>query len=353
MTVYLINIALILFWRLFFAWKQSPNAGKFYCGIVALQWILISGLRSWKIGADTVQYFNRFEAIKQTAWGRILRNLFAYLFRGGNGKDPGYDLITKVFQLFSKNYQVFLLAVAVCFMTLMAIWIYENSSSPCTSYILFSTLFYEFYALTGHRQTIATALVVFLGYELMKQKRFWEFVPVALAAFLIHKSSLVFVPVYFLLQIPVTVGYMILCGSVIALVAVLGKDLYGLIAFWLGFDAHMIEYSGGGAELYATMLVLLCLVFWLLYPRIRCRGEDASMLFHINALALLSGLLVFQNQSFMRIQQYFSLFHMITIPEVLNTVKREYRLLVYLLFGAFMIAYLIGKNPQYQFCFMD
>ena len=102
MTVYLINIALILFWRLFFAWKKSPDAGKLYCGIVALQWILISGLRSWKIGADTVQYFSRFEAIKQTAWGRILRNLFAYLFRGGNGKDPGYDLITKVFQLFSK-----------------------------------------------------------------------------------------------------------------------------------------------------------------------------------------------------------------------------------------------------------
>ena len=69
-------------------------------------------------------------------------------------------------------------------------------------------------------------------------------------------------------------------------------------------------------------------------------------------MTLISGLLVIQNQSFMRIQQYFSLFLMITIPEVINTVKREYRLLVYLLFGAVMIAYLIMQNPQYQFFFM-
>lgn len=349
MAVYLINIALILFWRLYFTQKRFPNARKYFCTIAALQWILISGLRDWSIGADTYQYFNRFESMKQTSWSTVLVNFFRFF----GIKDPGYDLVTKVFQLFSGSYQLFLLAIAAFFMTLMAIWIYRNSASPCTSYILFSTLFYSFYALTGHRQTIATALITFFGYELIKKRKFWKFAAVAIAAFLIHKSSLVFIPLYFMARIPVTLGYTILCAAVIATVTILGRALYVPIAVWIGFDQALIDYAEGGAELYATLLVLLCIVIWILYPRIKKHREDADLLFHINSLSLLSALLVLQNQSFMRIQQYFSLFLMITIPEVINTVKREHRLLVYLLFGSVMIAYLIIQNPQYQFFFMD
>jgi len=44
---------------------------------------------------------------------------------------------------------------------------------------------------------------------------------------------------------------------------------------------------------------------------------------------------------------------MITVPEVINTVRREYRLLGYLLFGAVMILYLMRNNPQYQFFFIS
>jgi hypothetical protein len=44
---------------------------------------------------------------------------------------------------------------------------------------------------------------------------------------------------------------------------------------------------------------------------------------------------------------------MITIPEVINTLKREYRLLGYLLFGVVMITYLIVQKPEYQFFFMS
>lgn len=352
MAVYLINIALIVFWRLYFTQRKFPDARKYYCGIVALQWILISGLRDWSVGEDTYQYYNLFEGVKQTSWGMVLRRLFERLAGIEKEYDIGYYILTKFFQLFSGSYQLFLLAIAAFFMTMMAIWIYRNSVSPCTSFILFSTLFYSFYAITGHRQTIATALIIFFGYELIKKRKFWKFAVIAIAAFLIHKSSLVFIPVYFMARIPVTLGYTILCVAVIATVTILGRSLYAPIAAWIGFDQVSIDYAEGGAELYATLLILLCIAIWILYPRIKKHREDAALLFHINSLNMLSALFVLQNQSFMRIQQYFSLFLMITIPEVINTVKREHRLLVYLLFSSVMIAYLIIQNPQYQFFFM-
>jgi transmembrane protein EpsG len=65
-----------------------------------------------------------------------------------------------------------------------------------------------------------------------------------------------------------------------------------------------------------------------------------------------SALLVIQNQGFMRIQQYFSVFIMLTVPELINVIKREYRVLGYLAFGAVMIFYLIQNDPAYRFFFM-
>ena len=351
MVVYLINIALIVLWKILLPGKNFVRSRKAYCALVAFQWSLISGLRDWSVGADTYSYYTSFERVKTTSWGTLLGNLFGYVFQGFDVKDPGYQIITKLFQLFFKDYQLFLLAIAVFFMTLMAIWIYKNSASPCTSFILFSTLFYSFYALTGHRQTIATALLVFIGYDLIKQRKFWKFMALVCIAFLIHKSSLVFVPMYFITRIPVTTGYKILCAVVTALIVGLGKKFYGPIALLIGYGEHQVDSTVGGAETYATLLVLLCIIIWIMYPRIRTHRKDAQVLFHINTMTLVSGLLVFDNHGFMRIQQYFSLFLMITIPELINTVRREYRLLVYMLFGMVMIAYLIRNNPHYQFFF--
>lgn len=348
MVVYLMNIILIIFWRMYFTQKRFPNARKYFCAVVAFQWILISGLRHWDIGADTYNYYSMFEDIKLTSWGAIFRAFF----RLQNDNEIGYDLLTKVFQVFSGSYQLFLLAIAVFFMSTMAVWIYKHSASPCTSFLLFSTLFYSFYAITGHRQAIATAMVVFWGYDLIRKREFWKFTAVSFAAFLIHKSSLVFIPMYFLASVPVTTLYKILCAVVIALVTVLGKRLYGPIALWIGYSENQVNYAEGGAGLYAMLLILLCAVVWMLFPKIKRHRKDADLLFHVNSLALASGLLVLQNQSFMRIQQYYSLFLMITVPELINTVKREYRLLVYLLFGTVMVLYLIRNNPTYLFFFM-
>lgn len=351
MAVYLINIALILFWRLFLTQKTFPNARKYFCAIVALQWILISGLRDWSVGADTYNYYTIFEQTKSVSWDTVFGKLFSVSLQAVYGVEKGYAVINKLFQVLSGSYQLFLLASAAFFMTTMAVWIYRYSSSPCTSFILFSTLFFSYETLT--RQNIAIALVIFIGYSLIQRRKFWTFAAVACMAFFIHKSSLVFIPIYFLSQIPVTLGYTILCAIVIAAVAVLGRSIYVPIAVWMGFDQASIDYAKGGAELYATLLILLCIVIWILYPRIKNHREDAALLFHINSLSLLSALLVLQNQSFMRIQLYYSLFLMITIPEVINTVKRKDRLLVYMLFGTVMIAYLILQKPEYKFFFMS
>ena len=353
MTVYLINLALILIWSVpLIHIDTNSKKKKLYCAICAIQWTLVSGLRDWSIGADTLTYYTWFEEVKVFSWSTVVKNCWDYLFNGLEIKDPGYNLLQKIFQIFSGDYQLWLVFIAILFTGFMARWIYKYSSMPEISFLLYSVLFYSFFAVTGHRQTIATALIFFVGYEYAKKKQFAKFAIIAIIAFLIHKSSLVFMLFYIIANIRISMIYSIVMFIVIAALAVLGKQLYGPVAQVLGFSDEQIEYDLGGAETYATVLLLLCFVAFCLYLWISKRRIDAKNLYNMLFLAMGSTVLLFHNQSFMRIQQYFSLIIMVMVPEMIKVVDKNYRIYVYLFIVVFLIAYLIRNNPQYSFFFM-
>ncbi len=350
MLVYLINIALILLWGvILLKYKPTEKKKKIYCGIVALQWILISGLRHRSVGADTLVYAESFERAKNISWNAILSNCYNYLFNGFDIKDPGYYLLQKVFQIFSDSYQLFLIFIAVVFIGLMARWIYKYSSMPELSFIVYSVLFYSFFSVTGHRQTLATALIVFLGYEFAKEKKPIKFAVVAFIAFMLHKSSLVFLPYYFIANIAITPIYIGAMAIILIIVVALGETLYAPIAFLFGFEEEQIFYEGGGTETFVLLMVAVCIVSFALYPWIQKRREDTSNIYSMVYLTLLTTLLVAQQQSFMRIQQYYSLIIMITIPEMVLSVKKEYRVFVYFVGVIVMLLFLISKRPYYMF----
>ena len=197
MTVYIVNLILIIVWG-FFLTHTNPTdqKKKTYCTIVAIQWILISGLRGISVGNDTSQYLDLFEEGLNTSWDTAVSNYWNYLFNGLDVNDPGYYLLQKIFQVFTQDYRMWLFFIAIVFTSLMARWIYKYSSMPDVSFVIYSVLFFAFYSLTGHRQTLATALIFFLGYEYAKKRQLVKFAIVGFIAFTLHKSSLVFILYY-------------------------------------------------------------------------------------------------------------------------------------------------------------
>ncbi len=350
MKIYLINMIFLLIWAYCF-----KNNKKIYCTVAALQWIILSGFRHLTVGADTLQYYVRFEEIKYTSWSSILSDLWEYLknpFAEHGLKDPGYDLIEKIFQVFSKDYRLWLLFIAILFTASMAVWIYKNSEMPWLSFIIYSSLFFAFYAVTGHRQTIATALVVFIGYKYIKERKLWKFLLIAFAAFLIHKSIIVFVPFYFIANINITAlkSVFVLAGSFVF--SLLGKSIYAPLAYTIGFGEEMVEYTGGGAGTYATILLLVCVFTFICYSNVKERRNDSKFLYNAMFMTIFTTLFVYQQQSFMRVQQYYSLFIMIMIPEIVMSFEKRQRALVSLCGTLVLIAYIILQNPYYKFFFM-
>ncbi len=188
MTVYLVNIIFLFLGYYILMNQKKINGRAWFCAQASMQWILISGLRSTVVGADTWRYEVIFNQVNEMEWEYIRSLVKKSWTLNAEIKDSGYYLFQKVFQVFSTNYNVYLTFVAVLFFVPMAIWIYKYSEDVLLSYITFSCLFYSFFAITGTRQTIVTGIAVFIGSELLHRKRYFLYYLMIFFLFPIHKS---------------------------------------------------------------------------------------------------------------------------------------------------------------------
>ena len=349
MLIYLLNILLMFMWAFFLlAYKPSDQKKKAFCAIACIQWVLVSGLRSAYVGADTMNYRRMFYLVQNTSWNRIFSDILFYI-RGGEIKDPGYSLFVKLFQVFSTNYQVYLIFIALVFMVPMAIWIYKNSSMPCLSFVIFSTLFYSFYAVTGIRQTIATAFVVFIGYELIKKKKTISFLIVVFISFFIHKSCLCFLPFAFFAHKKITKTYVAIFTVITSAFLALGKALYGPFAELIGYDIEKENLEDTSSYVIVVCLIMLASFIFMKYIKNNVDEDKFRAIYNAALFATAFTLLTIRNQAFMRVQQYYTLFLMLLVPELVKAFNKRLQPIVYILGVGVLITKLIFNNPFYEF----
>ncbi len=349
MLIYLLNILLIFMWAfLLLEYKPSEGKKKAFCAIACMQWVMVSGLRSAYVGADTMNYRRMFYLIKDTSWHKIFSNILFYT-NVGDEKDPGYALFVKLFQVFSTNYQVYLIFIALVFMVPMAIWIYKNSSMPCLSFVIFSTLFYSFYAVTGIRQTIATAFVVFIGYEFIKKKKPIPFLIIMLISFFIHKSCVCFLPFLFFAHKKITWRYVGIFTVITSAFLALGKVLYGPFAELIGYNIK--EENLEDTSFYVTVVCLIMLASFIFMKYIKNNVDEDKFRAIYNAALFATAftLLTIRNQAFMRVQQYYTLFLMLLVPELVKAFNKRVQPIVYISGVGILILKLVFNNPVYEF----
>lgn len=347
MFAYLANIALLALWALILLW-QNPDEGKrrLFCILAAGQWIILSGLRHISIGADTYAYkVVYFEPILRTPWSELLHDSRLALLGALEFKDPGFSVFVKLTQLVTADYQVFLVIVAVAFTVPLALFIYRYSADPFLSFLLYSTLFYEFFAITGLRQTIATALVVLVGYRLVVDRRFITFLLVFLIAFTIHRSAITFVPFYFLAPRPITRARVLAYLAAVPFVFVFRRDITLWLGVLLGYERYGLEYVTYGIWIFASML-LLVLVVSLVRAPVALRDNPNSTHWY-NALLLA---VLFTPLTNMRVVQYFSIFLILLVPQIARSFRdRNEQALAYLTIIGVLMLLLIRNDPAYLF----
>ena len=350
MVVYLCNIACLTgMWFLLSNYQKDKN--RIFCFFASLNWILISGLRSLSVGDDTKAYKEQFTSIKFQTWDSLFEAFKQKYFHNGDGKDIGYGLLEKTFQLMSTNYQLWLFAIAALFFVAFGFFVYKYSENPYLSYILFSTLFYSFFAITGLRQTIATAVVVFIGIELIKQKKFVPFFILIILMSTVHASVLCFLPFYWLSRIKINKVTLVVYWFAIIFSFVFRNQLFSFLKNVAGYEQYS-EYEGAGATTFTLMLLLIAIYTTFTYKLMLYKDDKGINEISINALMLscfFSSMLMI-NPSTMRVVQYYSIFMVLIFPLIIKTIKTDKMQRLAAAIIVFILCILaFKKTPEYQF----
>lgn len=357
MIVYLLNIFLILIYGYYLLYRNSTQKKKkWFCIFASIQWIILSGLRGSSVGADTVGYIRMFDRIGTTSWEDIL-NAFIDVYVHGKTpmtsadnllyKDTGYVVFQKVIHFFSNNSQVYLCIVAVIIFSSLAYFIYKNSEDPVFSYILFSTLFYSFFAITGIRQALATALILFIGFQFIKERKIWKFILIALIAYTLHKSVIVFIPFYFLATKKITWKYVGTLSGLTLFFFLIGSRFILSMGALLGYERESVYRAD--TTTYTLIMAMVGIAVILFFPRIQRKGQFKGMVLNGTLLAVALTFFTLIDQSMMRVQQYYALFLMFSIPDILSCFSKESRAILRGLCILILIFYLIRNNPYYIF----
>jgi transmembrane protein EpsG len=328
---------------------NSDSNRKKYIRLICLILILQSGLRNVAVGADTYQYFSLFEAVKKTSWSEIYQSLTDY-YKLGLGKDPGYLVFQKITQVVTGEYQIFLFVIAILFFAALGTFIYKNTtrlSDAIMAFIIYSVLFYSFFSITGHRQTIATAAALY-GFEFIKKRKLVPFVLLILLASTIHKSCLIFIPFYFICQLNKT--KLIYVGALLLfLVFMEFRNSMALYFQSIGGYEEYEQFEGAGTFTFTAMFLLISIIALIRNKSILKHNIQAQYYYNAFAVGLLFIPLTWINPSMMRVVQYFSIFMLLLIPEIINSfgdyslkLKKDMTVVVII----FLIALMIKANAN-------
>lgn len=357
--VRLIVIGIILLSTIFFSIDLNKfnyeKKRRHYIQFIVFILILLSGLRNVGVGSDTPQYQFIFELVKNDSWGTTFQNLFVK-----GAKDPFYYFFQKVFQIFTDSFQVYLLFVAIIFMSAFGNFIYRNTtkiSHALLAFLLYMGNFYGFFSITGIRQTLATAFLLW-SFEYIKQRRLIPFAILVVFASLFHISALVFFPLYFLA--PIKKPKLIFRLSLIGIPFMLAFR-YQVAAFLVTtagagdrFSTYLEQQDKGGSYILTALHVLLGLWALSIIDQVKRVNPKVYNMYNTFALALFLFPLQWVNPNAGRIAQYFTIIMMVWIPFLLdgasvgNPKKRQILYTITVVAFISLTLFAIG-NDNYKF----
>lgn len=311
--------------------------------------ILDSGLRNIAVGSDTYQYWVNFQNALGTPLGELWNNwVHAY------GKDPFYQLFMGVFQLVFPYYRFFLIFIAIIFFWSLGRFIYRHVptlNQVLVSYTFYLGLYYGFFSITGMRQTIATAIIMF-AYDLLMNKKLIPATLLTLLAAQFHSSSYVFFLAFFIPFINIRLFRNILVPLtivVIALAYIFRNEILSFMLFESGledrFGLYLSEQNAHfSSAVFGMYSAVMALVLYFRNNLIQNKEMSQFVMMYILGFLLMST--AFIDNTAIRITFPFTIALYVLIPEMVSylNIKLKYAITIIV----FMVV-MIPSIAEYKF----
>ena len=280
----------------------------FYIAIIYL--ICISGFRDVTIGTDKMSYYGYF--MRNLEYGEIAEYyhyqgiLFWHIFYWV--KDIFYE------------YQIILVITSFISITLIGMYIWKLSKYKFLSLLIYTTCGFYAIGMSMLRQYIAISILTYATIYI-RERNLRKFIICFVLAMLIHASSILFLPAYFIGYIKMNKKNIFIYIVITIIICILTKIIINTISnifFGGGYEFFIGEEGGGKVTFVGYVLILL--ISLLLKKRILL--DNKNLIFY----NLLWIAIIIQSTAFIfpiasRAAYLYSMTLIVFIPEIIYIIR--------------------------------
>ncbi|MBR5270825.1 MAG: EpsG family protein, partial [Clostridia bacterium] len=263
--------------------------------------------------------------------------------------EAGFILSMKIFQLFSKSPRIYLIAFA-CFANIPLFrMFYMRSNDVFLSVLVYQCLYFAFISTTGLRQTMVFVIINYIGIKFTEQRKLMPFLMLVAISYMIHRSAIAVVPLYFIAYKKPTPAYFICCIGVIGVLFILRNQFTSILATLGGYDRYAKQFMGAGTWTFTVVMIALLFVCMMQYKSLIYQNKENVFYLNSTIIAVMLLPLTYVDPTNMRVVYYYAMYVMLLVPEAVASFSGKDRHIVYLLVVVLMIMLYIVKDNYYVF----
>lgn len=336
MRIYVINIALIIYWWLLYALVNSATMKKrlnyktylivgkpikksniikgILLSLPFIQIYLMISLKNYSVGTDTAAYLTGFNMILDTSWQDIfnfqIHNLVFNFERG-------FILASKFISIFTEDFTAYSAIIYAVMIFPLYHFIKKQSVMPFLSLILFITFGFLNFYFSGMRQAIAISIVL-LSYDFIVNRKMWRFFCAITIALLFHQSAIFFLPAYFMTSLTLTPIIGISYSLFLAIIYAFRFRILEIVTQYIYTGSTIVDTGA------YTLLLIVSATFMaglLFYKKVIAMNPNNKLIYNLIGVAV--GLMIFTTASniTLRAANYYYIFMILFIPNVIVSIR--------------------------------
>ena len=313
MIYHLLLLILIMVITLIYEFGNQTQQNKKNCVIVVtVALTLFSGLRTWWYG-DLIRYYTLgYRASMFSSWRDVLF---------GAGKNHGLNTFFKISTSLGLSYEICLFLIAAFIAITIGVAVYKYSPSPYWSYVMYITMgFFEF-TLSGLKQTVAMGFC-FIAIHYVFSKKKWKFVLFALLAAVFHAPAAIFLLAYPIAKLKINRKYFVLLAATVVAVFLFRNQIVGFFAE--AYYDNSDSFASGSKLVGGRTIMMVFIIIFASFMRTPMYGDKVySNLFNIMVFAAIIQTFSIYDNNFTRLADYYYVFVLLFFPFVMESGEHQ------------------------------
>ena len=306
--------------------KRRYHSGteKWLFIVATLILIFVAGCRN-EVGADFGSYFHYY-----TKYLNFWEALISF-------KEPGIHFVYSIAAMIRDTGRFCLFSVAAVTIGLQMFTLYRNTNNIALALVLYTFTCWTA-CFNGVRQALAAA-VLFCGFSVLRDKKFFKFFVIVILAFLCHRSAIIMVLMYFIAHRKISIKNVIILITASVIVLLSYDYVFHFVGLILDEDILATEstYWTNAVNPLRVLSRVAPAVFFLCVCRNNEKTPELSFYLNLLIIGAVVSIVTMNSTAMGRMGLYMAPFMVISIVELIKVVESRYtRLLtiaIVLLYG--------------------